>query len=108
MFADDLVLISETAEGLQNSLDKIRSYCEKWLLTINSDKTKIMIFNKPGKLIKDKFTLGNVPIENANSYTYLGLVFVPSGSFKPAMEALCKKASKAMFKLRHSLHHLKF
>jgi len=34
------------------------------------------------------------------------LLFVPSGNFKPAMETLCKKASKAMYKLKSSLYKL--
>ncbi len=106
MFADDAVLLSETREGLQQSLEKIKEYCDNWLLKINSDKTKVMIFNKSGRLLKEKFTLGNEQLENVSSYTYLGLVFVPSGSFNPAMNTLCKKASKAMFKLRRSINKL--
>ena len=106
MFADDAILISETAEGLQLAIDKIKEYSDNWLLKINTEKTKVMIFNKTGKLLKDKFVLGISPIENVTSYTYLGLLFVPSGNFKPAMENLCKKASKAMFKLKSSLYKL--
>ena len=106
MFADDAVLLSETPEGLQHTLGKVKDYCDNWHLKINTDKTKVMIFNKSGRLVKEKFTLGDNLLENVNSYTYLGLEFVPSGSFKPAMETLCKKASKAMFKLRQSLNKL--
>ena len=65
-----------------------------------------MIFNKSGKLLNDKFLLGNEQLENTNSYTYLGLTFVPSGKFNTAIDTLCKKASKAMFKLRKSIHTL--
>ena len=106
MFADDAVLISESAEGLQHALDKIKEFSDKWLLNINTEKTKVMIFNKSGKLLKDKFTLGNVHLQNVNSYTYLGLMFVPNGSFNQAIETLCRKASTAMFKLRRSLSKL--
>ena len=66
MFADDAVLISESAEGLQHALDKIKEFSDKLLLKINTEKTKVMIFNKSGKLLKDKFTLGNVPLQNVN------------------------------------------
>ena len=94
MFADDALLLSETLEGLQHALGKVNDYCENWLLKINADKTKVMIFNKSGRLVKEKFTLGDDLLENVNSYTYLGLEFVPSGSFKPAMETVCKKHQK--------------
>ena len=40
MFADDAILISETAEGLQLAIDKIKEYSDNWLLKINSEKTK--------------------------------------------------------------------
>ena len=91
MFADDVVLTSETAEGLQLALDNLEVYSKKWQLKINCEKTKIMIFNKSGKLLHEKFTLGNEQLENTNSYTYLGVTFVPSGKFKTAIEILCKK-----------------
>jgi hypothetical protein len=29
-FADDILLLSESAEGLQKSLDKLSEYCKKW------------------------------------------------------------------------------
>ena len=56
LYADDLVLISELAIGLQNSLNILSCYCDKWNLTGNLDKAKIMIFNKAGrKLTRESF-----------------------------------------------------
>jgi hypothetical protein len=43
-FADDLVILSNTSEGLQNSLNKLEKYCYDWQLTVNTKKTKVMIF----------------------------------------------------------------
>ena len=40
LFADDLLLLSETKEGLQNSLDKLSEFCDKWKFTVNSKKQK--------------------------------------------------------------------
>ena len=45
-FADDLVLLSESENGLQNSLDKLEAYCNEWGLKVNISKTKVMVFNK--------------------------------------------------------------
>ena len=39
LYADDLMLISETAEGLQNCLNKLDSYCQQWNLSVNISKT---------------------------------------------------------------------
>ena len=50
MYADDVILLSETAEGLQNCLDKLNKYCEQWGLEVNLKKTKSLIFNNTGRL----------------------------------------------------------
>ena len=42
MYADDLVLMSTSKEGLQKCLDDLHIYCKNWKLTINTDKTKIL------------------------------------------------------------------
>ena len=56
MFADDLVIMSETPTGLQSALSKLQKYTEDWNLTININKTKVIIFNKGGhKISKLKF-----------------------------------------------------
>ena len=40
MFADDLVLLADSSEGLQKSLSLIQEYCRIWQLTINTEKNK--------------------------------------------------------------------
>ena len=55
MFADDAMLISISKDGLQNLLVQfeIYSYCNKWQLTVNVEKTKLMIFQKGGRIPND-------------------------------------------------------
>ena len=50
MFADDIVLISQTAEGLQNCINRLHTYTNKWQLMLNTKKTKVVIFNKGGHI----------------------------------------------------------
>ena len=50
---DDLILISSTAEGLQNCLNQLSDYCLKWDLSVNISKSKVIVFNKSGKILKD-------------------------------------------------------
>ena len=65
MFVDDLVLLSTTTtEGLPECcLDKLLTYTRRWNLKVNIDKTKIIIFNKGGHIIKHfNFWLGMEPM----------------------------------------------
>ena len=45
LYADDLVIFSWSANGLQTLLNNLESYCEKTEVSVNLDKTKVMIFN---------------------------------------------------------------
>jgi hypothetical protein len=104
MYADDLIILSESAKGLQCALDRLYNYCSKWKLIVNIDKSNIMIFNKGGHTLnRFKFNYGDVSLEIVPEYCYLGIVFVPSGSFTKAMLRLQEKASKAYFKIRQNL-----
>ena len=55
LYADDLVLLSTSEEGLQRNIDKIHEYCKMWGLAINTDKTNVMTFSKTGRMLKDRF-----------------------------------------------------
>lgn len=104
MYADDLVLISESSSGLQRSLDLLHGYCKKWKLNINFDKTNVIIFNKGGHRFKTfKFHYDNKPIDFEQSYCYLGIVFNSCGSFKNATKLLKDKAGRAMFALKQKI-----
>ena len=103
LWADDIILLSETEEGLRSLLKDIDTYCKENGLNINIDKTKCMIFNKTGRLIRRNFYLGNIKLENVRSYKYLGLMFTPSGEIKTALDDLRARALKAYMKMRGSL-----
>ena len=85
-YADDLVILSETPQGLQSCLNKLNKYCDRWHLQLNTAKTKIMIFNPTGKKISNIFNFGKEMLEVVNSYSYLGILFTASGSFTAAQK----------------------
>ena len=43
MYADDIVILSESANGLQNCIDKLEYFCKKWNLSVNLNKTNVLI-----------------------------------------------------------------
>ena len=55
LYADDLVLLSTSGSGLQNCLTRLQNFSKAKHLTINTEKTKTMIFNYSGKLLKTRF-----------------------------------------------------
>ena len=52
LFADDLVIFGNSPKDLQNSLDKLYEYCQTWGLEVNTQKTKVMVFRKKGKIYR--------------------------------------------------------
>ena len=50
MYADDMVLLAEKPEGLQKMINSLFNYTQNWNLTVNTNKTKIVVFRNGGKL----------------------------------------------------------
>ena len=46
LYADDTVILADSAESLQEALDILATYCDKYQLSVNSGKTKICILRK--------------------------------------------------------------
>ena len=99
MFADDIILLSNSPEGLQNSMNNLQHYCKNWELQVNLDKSKIVVFNKGNRMTTEKFYFEDTLLENVKSYTYLGVEFTINGSFTNAQKILLGKANKATFQL---------
>ena len=53
LYADDIVIFSETEKGLQTGLDILYAYCQSWKFKVNIQKTKVMVFRKGGFLPKN-------------------------------------------------------
>jgi hypothetical protein len=80
LFADDMVVMAETAENLQESLNRVYEYCEKWGLEVNVEKTKIVVFRKRGKVVSQWY-FDKELVEVVDSFIYLGVVSNYNGSF---------------------------
>ena len=52
LWADDILMLSESKAGLQAKLDALEKYCDTNKLSVNTKKTQCMIFNKTRRLPK--------------------------------------------------------
>ncbi len=106
MWADDLMLMSESHRGLQTCLEKLSSYCSKWGLSINTEKTKTMVFRK-GIPRKDEspWYIGNIKLQQVKQYKYLGVIITSDGKFKEAMKDRIVKATKCIYSVRNAISY---
>ena len=54
LWADDLVLVSSSPQGLQNSIDKTFAFYNDHGLELNTKKTKVIVFNARGVKLTDQ------------------------------------------------------
>ena len=40
VYADDIIVLSDSEEGLQKQIQTLEKWCQKWMLNINMGKTK--------------------------------------------------------------------
>ena len=71
LYADDLILMSTSKEGLNMCLEKLGRYCETWQLEVNIKKSNVMIFNEAGRLVNgSNFYYCKVKLDIVKTYCY--------------------------------------
>ena len=81
----------------------LEEYCNENEISINTKKTKCMIFNKTGRTMRRPFYLNGIQLECVRSYKYLGFVLTPSGEILTGLQDLRDRAFKAYMKLKYEL-----
>ena len=97
LYADDLVLLSTSEQGLNNCLDKLSDFCSTWQLELNFTKSQVIIFNTSGRLMNGyTFKYQGKPLQTVKTYCYLGIDLTCSGSLRTGKTNIMEKARKAM------------
>ncbi len=105
LYADDLILCSDTADGLQTLLDGLFNYCKKWHLIVSLAKTKVMIFNQKRNDVPPEFIYNGQIVETVTEYKYLGIpVTNKSNIFGGTYSYLANQAQKAIFSMNANIH----
>ena len=99
-WADDLVLICTTKDGLKSQLNVVNDYCPDWKLTLNAETTKTVIFNKTGATLKKhQIHYGGELIKTVKYFSYLGITLDSNGKFHTTVNELSRKVAKAAGRL---------
>ena len=108
LWADDLMILSKSAEGLQTAIEKTYLFYKNLGLEMNTSKTKVLIFNNRGLKINNlNFSAGGNQIEVVDKYQYLGIKLKASVSMKLAVDELFDKANRAWFSISNILYQNK-
>ena len=98
-----MVLIFDSPEGLQRHLDTLQTFTFDSGMSVNLDKTKVMVFNTTSQWVRRSaptFTYGGKIVQLTDAYTYLGVVFNgPMLSFKSAAKTRLTRAGTALARM---------
>ena len=97
LYADDLVLFSDTESCLQAQVDMLLRYCKKWHMIVSLSKTRVMVFNK--RNCTPSIYFDNQLLEVVQQYKYLGIIFDlrSKQALRQTPHYLAEQAHKAIF-----------
>lgn len=102
LFADDILLLSETKKGMDRLLAIAAEYARKWRFSFNAEKSAIMVFGESKRNAQKKrsWKLGHLELEERESYTYLGAEVEQAGIREKHLIAAAKRAISGAERLR--------
>ena len=93
LLADDVVLLSYTPVGLQHQLNLLARNADALDLTVNLEKSNIVVFRNGGYLARcEKWYYKDSVVKVVNAYKYLGVWFSTRFSFSHSLESQKAKA----------------
>ena len=105
LFADDVILLSDTIIGLQRQLSILGYFCDDYHIDVNTGKTKVLVFRNGGNLARrEKWTYKNTNLEVVNGFHYVGLLFTTQMSLNRMVADLALKGKKAIVSILSSLN----
>ena len=106
IYADDLVLINRSSDGLQKGLDALKQFCETRQLMVNTNKTKIMLVTKKRRYQQPTVAYNNELLQSVDNFTYLGVNFSKSNSFTKGLKERSQQIYQSQSVLDlHTLKH---
>ena len=106
LYADDMALVATSPKGLQAQLDVLVAFCERWDITVNTVKTKVLLLAGASRAPEAValaeaagLTFAGAALQVVSSFRYLGVEFVAvgplAGSAGPARTVVARAALAA-------------
>ena len=102
LFADDLVLLSDTPGGLQEQLNLLEQFCAEKMMSVNTSKTEIVVYCKgrrPAGNPQPIWSYAGVPIQVSDSFKYLGIWLHGRTGPQDAIKPLQQAGTRAMWSM---------
>lgn len=100
LFADDLVLLSNSPEGLQSQLALLEEFCAQKAMCVNTSKTEIVVYRKTRDGTRNPlptWTYAGVPIQVSDTFKYLGIWLHGRMGAQDAVKPLFQAGTRAMW-----------
>jgi len=88
---------------LQEDLDTLNRWAEKWLVKFNVSKCKVMNVTLKRKIVSPLYHLSGVHLEEVRKYKYLGVIITHNLTWSEHCSAKVKTANKIMGLVRRTL-----
>ena len=98
MFADDTVMLAQTAEDLNQNVGRLHEAVKRHGLTINWGKTNTMVFSR--EPTECKVEVGDVQLEQARETAYLGVRLSKNGRMESELERKISRAAAVVGSLK--------
>ncbi len=97
LYADDIVLLSDTEEGLQKLLDQIYQLSLKWKIKFSA-KTSNIVHVRQSLITRTNFNfkLGNMMLPIMTQYKYLGIVITEFIDYNIVVQILADATNRAL------------
>ena len=101
LFADDVVLISDSEQGLQKAVNEWTKQIKNRGMEMNANKSKVMKISKRGGELSIKS--GNVQLEQVEDFEYLGTIINQTGSMENEIRNRVRKGNQAYYQIKDTI-----
>ena len=101
LYADGIVDTPDTVGRIQRYIDVLRDFCDKWVMTVSTKKTKVMVCRNGGPFRKnEQFYFKGRKVQTVSYYKYLGVLISTRISWSAALVNQAAKAQKVISMLK--------